>query len=58
MTDQEVADFLASVARGRLGVHQRQPAARPTDQGGHGGMAIREQEARIYEEQTDTEPSE
>jgi hypothetical protein len=25
----------------------------PTEQGGHGGMATREQEARIYQEQSD-----
>jgi hypothetical protein len=29
----------------------------PTEQGGHGDMATREQEARIYEEQQDTEAS-
>lgn len=29
----------------------------PTEQGGHGGMATREQEARIYQEQKDTEAS-
>jgi len=27
----------------------------PTEQGGHGGMATREQEARIYQQQKDTE---
>jgi len=27
----------------------------PTEQGGHGGMATREQEARIYKQQKDTE---
>ena len=26
----------------------------PTEQGGHGGMATREQEARIYQQQKDT----